>query len=414
MKNPRAIVASGVALLPVALATTGCCRTARDLCYRAISAEAQVGLDDCSLNLLTTVTGPASFVTETLTATETVTATQLFTETTTEIASTETLLFTTSTTVTAATETDIDSLTQTVHVTATSLDAVATVTTTSFSYAAGVFRRATPTSVVPDYAATACSSSWERYTSACKCAGAEVTTITIPGPVQTVTIPADAVVTLTASTLSSTDTQISLTTETVSTTETDIVSLTDTITTTQTAVLSATTTTALPVTSTAVVPVACESTGSDFRVMTPYPDGSTRWMNVAGGTSLAWQATAITSGTGLYTMIWTLDSNGYFQLANEISPATQVLAAYINLATATTASVRVYAAALSTVEANVAAGTWARIQGCVNPLNNEVFISGPGGRANILSCGNAFFLSTGLGTDVASSCVDLTPTASPM
>jgi hypothetical protein len=67
---------------------------------------------------------------------------------------------------------------------------------------------------------------------------------------------------------------------------------------------------------------------------------------------------------------------------------------------------------LSTVEASAAAGTVARIQGCVNPLTNEVTISGPGGRANILSCGNAFYLSTGLGTDVGFSCVHLFPTAS--
>jgi hypothetical protein len=103
-----------------------------------------------------------------------------------------------------------------------------------------------------------------------------------------------------------------------------------------------------------------------------------------------------------------LDSNGYLELTSVIGTATSVLAAYVDLSK-TGASVAVLMKAKTDVEAGVAAGTWARVKGCVSPATNEVTLSA-NGRSNILSCGNSLYLSTGDGSDYRSDCARLFPT----
>ncbi|KAH8904627.1 hypothetical protein BR93DRAFT_930086 [Coniochaeta sp. PMI_546] len=380
-----------------------------------------------------------SIVTETATAIKNGVATALFTETDTETVSTEVLLYTESTTVTASTETDIltesttvtastktDILTQTatVPVTTTAVQTAAAVTSTSTVYQVAAKARRSASANLPVYASTVCPS-WDKYVSACKCAGAVATTITVPAPAVTVTVPAGSTVTSVVSTLSSTETDIVSAVATVSSTESDISSvtattlstetdsilLTATVSTTQIDIVSSTSIASQTSTPTTVVTLTCKPPGTAFQVTSPYTDGTTRFMNVISSGPVAWQTTSIPVGTGgasTYSYTWTLDSNGYLELAHLVGTGTTISVPYIDLSV-TTSSVSITTKPKAVVEAAVAAGTYARLKGCVNAATNEVTISGAG-RSNILLCGNLFYLSSGTGSDVSFPCTRLFPT----
>ncbi len=388
MKSLGFVALSGVALLQVAAAA--CCRS--NQCLKAVVLAGEDGIADCSANAVITVTLSPSASTQTVTVVESGVATALFTETTTETISTETLLFTETTTITAATQTDVILESETVLVTATDVQLAAPVTSTSTNYQSFASVKARQTAApLPEYASAVCAN-WDQYIKACSCAGVEISTVTVPGAAETVTVTANDAVTTTVSTLSST--------------QTDTISLTETVTATETTTAASTTTVLATSTPTVIVPITCLAKGLSFRASTPFSDGTTRWMNTIGQASVAWQTFA--SGSSLTSSTWVLDSNGYLELTGVIGTATSVLAAYVDLSK-TAATVAVLMKAKTDVEAGVAAGTWARVKGCVSPTTNEVTLSG-NGRSNILSCGNSMYLSTGDGSDYRSDCARLFPT----
>lgn len=380
-----------------------------------------------------------STVTQTTTAVASIVATALFTETKVETVSTQLLLYTESTTITASTETDI--LTQTtsltastetdilaetvtVPVTATAIQTAPAVTSTFTMYQIAFKARRSASSNLPEYASTVCPS-WNKYVSACKCAGAVATTITVPAPAVTVTVPAGSAATSVVSTISITETDVASATATVSSTEVDVssvtltasstviatIALTATVSTTQTNTVSTTSTASQTSTPTTVVTLACKQPGSSFRVSSPYKDGTTRFMNVVSSNGMvAWQTVSGTTGPTTYSYTWTLDSSGYLELANPVGTATTIAVPYIDLSAAKGSSVAIVTKPKAVVEAAVAAGTYVRLKGCVNVATGEVTITGAG-RANILTCGNGFYLSNGNGSDIRSDCTQFFPTA---
>ncbi|KAM0809526.1 hypothetical protein AB5N19_09870 [Seiridium cardinale] len=379
-------------------------------CLEALALQTENAVADCSARLIVTVTPPASTVTqtETVTAIESTVDFTLFTETVTTTDVTETLVFTTSTTITASTETDTITEQTTSTTTTTTIDtASTTVSTTSFDYLGGVTARGlaareTASPALPDYAATACSS-WDEYVSACQYLGVETSTVTLPAATETVTEPISTSATTTWSTVSSTQTDVVSKTATVSSTEIDIESLTTTTTTTQTDVVTSTVTVVTTTTPTSVDSLSCQATGISFRVRAPNTDGTTRYMNVVN-TLIAWQTFGSSpSASSLASSTWILNAGGYLGLAS----GTQV--AYYDV-TSTASSVQIKIATTSTVNAGIAAGTYAEVQGCVDRQTNNVTLTASG-RYNILSCGNALYLSTGSGTDIRSDCQLMVSTA---
>ena len=295
----------------------------------------------------------------------------------------------------------------TVVVTSTDVQKAATVTSTSTAYESAASLKARQTAVpLPLYASVACAD-WDQYVKACKCAGFEATTVTAPVAVETVTVTADNAVTTTVATISATETNAVSVTATVSVTEINTVLVTETATSTAVITVSATTTISATSTPTSVVPLACRLTGVSFRVSDPFPDGTTRWMNVVNSAAIAWQTFSTNpTAASLATSTWVLDSNGYLELASAVG--TTIYAAYIST-TATGASVSVGVKAKADVEAAVAAGTALRIKGCVNAATSALTLTGTQ-RYNMLSCGNGLYFSTGTGTDIRSDCVKLVPT----
>lgn len=350
-----------------------------------------------------------STVTETSTAVESAVATALFTETTTETASTEVLLYTESTTITASAETDVLTESTTLAVTVTAVSTAPGITSTSTVYQYVAKARRSVSSSLPAYASTVCPS-WDKYVSACKCAGAAPTTITVPALPVTVTVPASSTATSVVSTLSSTQTDVISVTATTSSTQTDTISLTTTLSTSTTAIISSTSTTSSTATPTTIIPLYCRSTGTSFRV-TAVLAGSTRYMNVVS-TVIAWQTTPVATGPQTYSYTWTLDANGFFQTANPIGTAVQVTVPYIDLsaAGASASTVPVASKLLADVQAGVATGKYSRLKGCVNAATGEVTISGAGSRYNILDCGNQLFMSNGTGVDWKPNCATFFPT----
>ncbi|KAK4152729.1 hypothetical protein C8A00DRAFT_16007 [Chaetomidium leptoderma] len=408
MKNLGLVVLSGIALLQGV--TAACCRGNR--CLKAVVSADQDGLDDCAANLVVTATLPARALTETITVVETAVATALFTEELTETAATETLLFTETTTITAS-QTDIVSEIVTVVVTTTDIqEAATTVTSTSTNYQAGVTLKARQTASalpLPDYASAACAG-WDQYVNACKCAGFETTTVTVPAAVETVTVTADKAVTTTAATVTTTKTDTVSVTATALVTEIDSILVTEIATSTTTITVSTTTTVLATSTPTTVIPLTCKPKGVSFRASNPFPDGTTRWMNVVSSTIIAWQTfTSNPSASGLATSTWVLDSDGYLELAGAVGTATSVLVPHVNLSTMGP-SVQVQMKAKPDVETAVAAGTAVRVKGCVNAGTGVLTLAG-NGRYNMVACGNSLYLSTGDGSDIRSDCVKLTPMA---
>ncbi|KAK3337942.1 hypothetical protein B0H65DRAFT_308032 [Neurospora tetraspora] len=420
MKNFGIVALSGAALLQVASAA--CCRSNK--CLKAVALADFEGVMDCESNLIVTVTPSASIYTETVTLVQSAVDTVLFTETTTEIASTETQILTEITTVTAATVTDIITETVTEPYTATLVSLLPEVTSTSTAYqnpplklkARDTLTQIEEANPLPTYATADCAD-WSQYSKACKCVGVTASTITASAAVETVTVTVSDALTTVVATAFSTYTDIISVTETVSETETETIPATDLITATAIQTISAVETVQATSTPVAVVPLICKPRGQSFRASNPgFPDGSTRWMNIAnGGSLIAWQGFAgvpAPGSTGALTSTWTLDANGYLELAQPVVGQTSVYAAYV-LVSDTGASVSVRPKLKADVEAGVAAGTMKRVKGCVNAATGQLTLSA-NGRSNMLSCGNGLYLSTGMdGKDVRSdgSCVYLTPTA---
>jgi hypothetical protein len=339
-----------------------------------------------------------------VTVVESAVATELFTETTTETASTETLLFTDATTITATTQTDLVTATTTIIVTTTEVQLAPTFTITSTNYQSYLKARQTG-SPLPDYVEGACPD-WDKYVAACKCAGVEASTVTATAATETVTVTADTAITSTVSTVSITQTDTISATTTTSSTQINTDSHTETVTATVTTASFSTTTVSVTSTPTVVVPLDCKPKGQTFRASSPLNDGTTRWMNVVNQAMVAWQIfPGAVLPQYLASSTWVLDSNGYLELPNAGSVA---LAAYVDLSK-TGPSVQVVTAAKAVVDAAVAAGTWARVRGCVNSDTNELTMTA-NERSNILTCGNALFMSTGNGGDIQLGCVQLFPT----
>jgi hypothetical protein len=111
--------------------------------------------------------------------------------------------------------------------------------------------------------------------------------------------------------------------------------------------------------------------------------------------------------------MWRLDAGGYLELAQVLDSQTSILVPYINLSD-TAASVVLTTKAKSNVLAGVEAGTYARVQGCIDPVTKKVSLSGAG-RSNLLACGNDAYLSSGSGSDTpygkVYGCDIISPTA---
>lgn len=378
---------------------------------------------DCKSNLIVTVTPSASTYTETVTLVQSAVDTVLFTETTTEIALTETRILTEVITVTSATETDFLTETVTVPYTTTLISLLPEVTSTSTAYQnpfdIETFKlKARVTQIeeanpLPTYATADCAD-WSQYSKACKCIGVTTSTITASvAAVETVTVTASDALTTVVATLSTTYTDIISVTKTVSDTETETIGATDLITATTTLTISAVETATSTSTPVSVVPLVCKPRGLSFRAHNPFPDGSTRWMNIAGNTVIAWQSFSgvpVPGSASALTSTWVLDSNGYLELAQPVTGQTSVYAAYV-LVSDKGATVSVRPKLKADVEAGVAAGTMQRVKGCVNAGTGQLTLSA-NGRGNMLSCGNGLYLSTGTdGKDVRSDCVYLAPVA---
>ncbi|KAK3486047.1 uncharacterized protein B0T23DRAFT_244464 [Neurospora hispaniola] len=421
MKNFGIVALSGAALLQVASAA--CCRN--NNCLKAVALADFEGVMDCKSNLFVTVTPSASTYTETVTLVQSAVDTVLFTETTTEIASTETRILTEVITVTLATETDFLTETVTVPYTTTLISLLPEVTSTSTAYqnpidietfklkARDTLTQIEEANPLPSYATADCAD-WSQYSKACKCVGVTASTITASvAAVETVTVTASDALTTVVATLSTTSTDIISVTETLSDTETETIGATDLITATTTLTISAVETATTTSTPVSVVPLVCKPRGLSFRAQTPYPDGSTRWMNTVGGSVIAWQSFSgvpAPGNAGALTSTWVLDSNGYLELAQPVAGQSSVYAAYV-LVSDKGATVSVRPKLKADVEAGVAAGTMQRVKGCVNAGTGQLTLSA-NGRGNMLSCGNGLYLSMGTdGKDVRSDCVYLAPVA---
>lgn len=293
----------------------------------------------------------------------------------------------------------------TVPFTSTDLQAGPTVTVftgTDFNYVSGGLqaRRAAlatplaPVLALPTYAAAACSGSWDVYTSACRCAGVEPTTVTVDaasGETVTATVSTSVV----GSTSSQTETRTASVTATTETTVTETVTETPApATTTATEATTSTTVaqaTAPPVT--VVAPRTCQATGQAFRASSPDPSGSTRYM-----ATFAEYGVGFAPGSAAQAMNFVLDSRGQLELAAPEAPATEVYAVYVP--TAVTGTVQTRVGLRSAVDSMVNAGTVARIQGCIDSATSALSLRDlVSGKANLILCGNALYLSHGDGSD---------------
>ncbi|KAK8135485.1 hypothetical protein PG984_003425 [Apiospora sp. TS-2023a] len=402
MRGSAVVTVASACLLQIASATApkGCCRS--NQCLKVIGSPLNNGVDDCSENLLVTVTALRSnAVTTTTTVTQTGVETDLFTETVTQTAATETLFSSTDMTVTAATQTNTVTETVTVPATSTDVQTATAVTTTAFNYNFGAVKARVaaitipldPVLALPTYAASACGS-WKAYTGA--------------APTVTVTDSASVV----GSTLSQGETQTAFVTATTETTLTVTVTETPTPA-TATATDTATSTTTVTVETaapTVVVTQQCQALGRVFRPLTPYSDGRVRMLNTVTfffrpGTEVAFQ---FNDPQFAPTSSWLFDSEGLFRRAGGD------LVAYVDATLKASATVHVMVAAAAQVDSLVAAGTAARIQGCVDSTTGVISLRDVlYSRSNILACGDSLYLSSGDGSDYdGNACLPLTLTSS--
>ena len=327
----------------------------------------------------------------------TVTTTVEVTETASETAATETLYYTETATFTGPVQTDTLTETATDIVTETSTETAPAITITST-----IVPTLVPTTLkkrtvgamftsLPEYASADCPD-WNKYTKACKCAGAEMmttitstisaavetvtTTVSIPDEVITVTNPATATSTVTA-VVSLTATDASTAVETV--TETP-----DSVTATETVTETSTTTAVVTETPTTVV-----TKNPSFQATVALSGnlaGQTGWLWAAGSTTwwIINGGVGDLSASSYPTSVWNLDNDGYLSSPNGDHEA------YI-LTSDTAGAVR--SDGKATVDAGVAAGTMRRISASIsNDLKLTMVV---GDRSTIWACPQVFYITSG-------------------
>ncbi|KAK3375705.1 hypothetical protein B0T24DRAFT_664853 [Lasiosphaeria ovina] len=280
-------------------------------------------------------------------------------------ASTETQLFVVSTTTTASTEILVVPTTKVVENTQT---VVKTVQTTQL--AVNWRRQAATTQVIPDYASQC--PSWEKYVSACKCAGVAAVTVSVEA--QSTTTTADAI-----SILASTNTPSVLS-------ETTTTSTTQTVTSVAPLVLQTQAVSAFKALATDFTAPAC-TCGPTYRAA-PRAGCSGSRRPARRGRQRRIRTCLPSTVSGAWC--W-----------RNIPPSTASYAAYINTADGSAgSSSRWPQADVSTnVDARVASGTASYVFAGVDTVTNRLYLDG-GGRKNILLCGAQVWLSTGLGNEV--------------
>ncbi|CCC12660.1 unnamed protein product [Sordaria macrospora k-hell] len=414
-------LASGFAWLN--LASAACCRSNK--CLKAI-VQNENGIEDCAAVLIETVSVPASVVTETVivSATQyaTVLGTVIVTETESTTAATETILFTQSSVVTVGTETvslvtteTTIASTETVFETITlppaptekkkrDIDTLTFVEPTSSASVELAPVQSSP--ALPEYALDC--PSFDKYKSACKCVGGEVTTITVPASASTVTVEETTTIFASvAATVTTTETELVSVTATTSATATVIVEDVETVTATQTDVVSLTTTViAIETATLAPEPVqpVCQINTDAFRA-TSKINGNDYYIYanllnaLTGGTN--WQVGSTSNAASIQNRYnIAIDSEGYLYLHDNVPPYSYIYYFYIstiNNAPSNWPQVNTKA----TVEAQIRAGSQiSKIKGCVNPATGELTLQDSVGRNNILWCGAQMWLSRGLGEEI--------------
>ncbi|KAK0609939.1 hypothetical protein B0T17DRAFT_621233 [Bombardia bombarda] len=412
------------------LAAAACCRT--NQCLRAIVADTfHDGIADCASILAVTITAETVTVTDTVTSSPTeyttVVESAFFTETETTTAATGTLVVTLSTTVTAKTETNsFTDLQTTASTKLVQVTETATVSSSTTTFIANKNRRAPTISdspadpvssaaasveasapAFPDYASSVCPS-WEKYVSACSCAGVVPTTVTAAAASSTVTVTDTSILTsVVASTVASTETAIISETATASSTSTEVETATATVATTTTIVTSFTATASETVTVTTTVSPAgtCippaqvapfKARATDYGT-TPQLLYANMLNALTGG--VTWQtATTSTSASVTNKYIWALDTDSNLYLAYNIPPYSYVYYAYVS--TATTGSLWPQVNTKTSIESSIKNGGKVEyVKGCVNSATGVISLSAAG-RTNMLWCGQQMWMSTGLGEDV--------------
>ncbi|KAG7293192.1 hypothetical protein NEMBOFW57_003238 [Staphylotrichum longicolle] len=384
----------GAVLLPwfawLQLSEAACCRSNK--CLKAIVDPASGnGIQDCSANLVVTVTPTQSTLIETITVQPT---------------EHNTLRFTLQTTVTEATQTDVVTRTDSPVYTETVLETV-TVTTSAVVNNPINARQDASTSV-PAYASEHCRS-WEEYVKACKCAGVGALTVTAEAlPAATVTVSSilGATTVSVPSTLSLTETVYVSLTETVAMTETDTVRVTATAQLTQTVTLAPDYVTVTETTTTTVAPAATCSAPSAvgaFKAAATEQGGQSLLMyaDILNGVvgPLMWKPDSPSPVLNIKNKyIWKLDADGSLALASNIPPFTVNYLAYVSTTTAA-ASLWVQVQPRADVESLVASGYGVKLKGCVDPATGELTLD-VNGRKNILWSVGQFYVSSGDGSDL--------------
>jgi hypothetical protein len=378
-----------------------------------------------------TVTPAAGTITETITVVptehNTPVDTVVFTETVTTTAETQTQLVTIATTVTASTYTDVVTVTQTVLATETDLQTVTTTLPATsrllpVKARADTFTDLAPSASIPSYASADCPS-WDKYVSACKCAGVAPTTVTteaLPATTLTISATGDAVTISVPTTVSTTETVFVSVTATSAATQVDTVLVTATVSVTESAVVSTTITVTETVTET-VTPSG--PTCKPASEIAPFKAEATQYLyngspvymyanlvnTLSGG--ITWQPPSSSTSPGVRNRyIWKFDADGYLALAYNVPPYTYEYVGFVAIAS-NIVTVWPQVGNRAHVENLIAQrpGVYARIKGCVNSETGELTLEAAG-RTNILWCGAQMWLSSGAGEDInRGTCVKMFP-----
>ncbi|KAK4097455.1 hypothetical protein N658DRAFT_518641 [Parathielavia hyrcaniae] len=384
------------------LAAAACCRS--NQCLKAI-VDAADGIEECSSLLTLTVIPDAVTVTETgamPTAHTTLVDTHVVTVTETTTAATETSVVVISSIVTASTETQLQVVTQTVVATQTDTETVQVTGATIIPWRRQA-ASAEPSPAVPT-SLPQCPS-WDKYVSACKCAGVTPTIVTAEAPSTTVTV--DTTSTPTASlisTFTTTETVLDTVTASISTTETDVLSVTATALATVTVVLDQTVTVSVTQTQTTTAQAslitqnvpAFRAVATDYNA-TPLYMYANPLNGLTGG--MAWNALSTSAQSSIQNRyIFTIDSSGRLLLAYNIPPYTYKYAVYVS--TVTTGSMWPQFGVETTLQSQKVNGAlidW--VYGAVDPVTKRLYLNAAG-RKNILWCGVQLWMSTGTGEDI--------------
>ncbi|KAK3369889.1 hypothetical protein B0H63DRAFT_497141 [Podospora didyma] len=405
-----------LALLPgfAWLAAAACCRS--NLCLREITGDdvpGKDGLGDCSSYLAVTVTPEVLTIYETATQAPVDYTTQIqsdiLTVTETTVASTETRTVTVKTSSTATTEVNVVTAVETVIGATETL--TSTITSTKLTNAGLKVRQAE--APFPEYATSACKS-FNKYASACSCAGVLPTTVTLSTPSTTITVtetnaPVQSTVLTTAS---ATETTTLSLTETITDITTEVDLLTATIASTTTATVSLTTTTAATATKLAGICLKGAALGAFKANATQYGTAPLNiYANLLNGLTggITWSAASASTAASVQNKyIWSLDENARLNLAYNVPPYTYKYYAYMSTASPGSNWPQV------NTEASVAAqvnngGAVTYITGCVDSVTGELTLNAAG-RTHILWCGQQLWMSYAKGEDINRGvCVEMFP-----